>query len=322
MVKCSVIIPTHNRAVYLRDTIISLQNQNIPKNLYEIIVVDNSSTDETPLLMREIADVDSRITHMREERVGLHLARHLGAKIAQGDILAYVDDDIIADSKWLAELMKPYKNEKVVCVGGKILPRWESTPPSWISSVHPAYFSLLDRGEGIKELIWPEDIYGCNFSIRKSFLFKIGGFNPDAFSERRLIWYRGDGETGLLRKIYATGHKIIYNSQALVWHRIPASRLTLKYIKRRAFDEGISSLYSVIRLKSRVFLTISLILPRTILSLCYHRLKLMLLSRNMEANRIKETIAVSSRVSKILYAIRLLISPRLRRYVLKRDYLR
>jgi glycosyltransferase involved in cell wall biosynthesis len=322
MLRFSIIVPTYNRSAYLRDVIHSLQNQNTPSHHYEIIVVDNSSGDETPQIVREIAYKDSRVRYLREERVGLHFARHTGAKNAEGDILVYVDDDIITDSNWLSELTRPYEDETVACVGGKVLPRWESIPPSWISSVRPCYFSLLDWGDGIKELKWPQDIYGCNFSIRKSILFKAGGFNPDAFGERQLIWYRGDGETGLLRKIHALGYKVFYNSRALVRHRIPASRLTVEYIKRRAYDGGISSLYSIVHNKRHIFSTVSLTLPRTILSLYYHWIKLTSLPRNAEGGWIKEAINVSSKTGKISYAIRLLFSSRLRRYVLKWNYLK
>lgn len=246
MIQVSVIIPTHNRSEYLRNTIISLQEQNFPKYEYEIVVVDNNSTDNTPQVV-EACDRKGKkeVVYVKEPEVGLHNARHAGAKAAEGEILAYVDDDVICDKNWLSELVKHYADPEVGCVGGKILPKWEAEPPKWVKQ-YPSYLSLLDLGDEVKELKTLK-IYGCNFSIRRSLLFEVGGFNPDAFCDKKLIWYRGDGETGLLRKVLATGRKIIHTPYAIVWHVIPESRLTISYFKKRFFIQGISSSFSAYR---------------------------------------------------------------------------
>ena len=156
-----------------------------------------------------------------------------------------IDDDVICDSNWLSELIKPYSDPEAGCVGGKILPKWEATPPEWVK-LYPSYLSLLDLGSEIKELKTPK-IYGCNLSIRRSLLFEVGGSNPDVFGDRKLIWYMGDGETGLLRKVLIAGKKIMHTSHAIVWHVIPESRLTISYFKKRSFIEGISASFSAYR---------------------------------------------------------------------------
>jgi glycosyltransferase involved in cell wall biosynthesis len=245
-VRISAVVPTHNRCEDLRNTITSLQEQNYPKNDYEIIVVDNNSMDNT-LEVVEACDRDGKkeVFYVKEPEIGLHNARHAGAKAAEGEILAYVDDDVICDTNWLSELVKPYSNPQVGCVGGKILPKWEAEPPEWIKQ-YPSYLSLLDLGTDIKELK-TMDIYGCNFSIRRSLLFEVGGFNPDAFGDKKLLWYRGDGEIGLLRKVLATGRNVIYTPCAMVWHVIPEDRMTLDYFEKRSFIEGISASFSAYR---------------------------------------------------------------------------
>jgi len=240
MVSVSAIVPTHNRSRYLRDAIISLQKQDFPDDEYEIIVVDNNSTDDTLEVVKECNGNDKKkVIYVKDSEIGLHNARHTGAKTAKGEILAYVDDDGICDVKWLYEIVKPYDNPEVGCVGGKILPKWEAVPPGWIRQ-YPSYLSLLDLGDEVKELKMPR-IYGCNLSIRRSLLFEVGGFNPDAFGDKRQIWFRGDGESGLLRKVLASGRKIIYTPHAIIYHVIPEKRLTLDYFKRRSFIEGISA---------------------------------------------------------------------------------
>ena len=246
MTQISVIIPTYNRSEYLRNTIISLQEQNFPKDKYEIVVVDNNSMDNTPQVVEECGENGKKeVIYVKEPNIGLHNARHAGAKAAKGEILAYVDDDVICDKNWLSELIKPYSDPEVGCVGGKILPKWEAEPPEWVKRYLNS-LSLLDSGDEVKELKTPT-IYGCNFSIRRSLLFEVGGFNPDAFGDKKLIWYRGDGEAGLLRKVLATERKIIYTPHAIVGHVIPENRLTLDYFKKRFFIQGISNSFFAYR---------------------------------------------------------------------------
>jgi len=243
--RISAIVPTHNRASSLRHTIASLQQQSLPSDDYEIIVVDNASTDDTKTVVEEANRKGAKeVRYVYEGRLGLHNARHAGARAAQARILAFTDDDAICERDWLEQLLACYSDPQVGCAGGKILPKWEVPPPTWILR-YPGALALLDRGDEVKELKWPEDIYGCNFSIRREVLFGLGGFNPESFSD---IWL-GDGETGLVRKVYAAGWKVIYNPKAVVWHIIPQSRLTLEYMKRRFANQGAADSYSAYQSK-------------------------------------------------------------------------
>ncbi|MBC7232373.1 MAG: glycosyltransferase [Chloroflexi bacterium] len=240
MPRITVIIPTHNGADRIQETIESLAHQDLPRNEYEVIVVDNASTDDTKTVVEEVSRKHGlEVCYIYEPQLGLHNARHAGARNARGEILAYTDDDVICDKVWLRELLNCYDSDKVGCVGGKVLPTWEVPPPKWILR-YPGALALLDHGDEVKELKWPEAIYGCNFSIRRDVLFAVGGFNPDSFGN---IWL-GDGETGLLRKVYDAGWKVVYNPKAVVWHRIPAARLTLDYMKRRFAYQGAADAYT------------------------------------------------------------------------------
>ena len=320
MVQISVIVPTHNRSEYLRDAIISLQEQNFPKDKYEIIVVDNNSTDNTPQVVEACGrNGKKKVVYVKEPEIGLHNARHAGANAAKGEILAYVDDDVICDSNWISELVKPYADSEVGCVGGKILPKWEVKPPEWVK-LYPSYLSLLDLGDEVKELKTPK-IYGCNLSIRRSLLFEVGGFNPDAFGDKKLIWYRGDGETGLLRKVLATGRKMVHTPYAIVWHVIPKSRLTISYFKKRSFIQGISSSFFAYRTErfSRIKLLYrsckfgigSIICKFS--ALIYKILK--------KEGYFKYEFAASSFKSRFVYEIKLTYDKRLREFVERKSWL-
>lgn len=241
----SAIIPTHNRCESLRNTIVSLQQQNFPNDHYEIIVIDNNSMDDTRHVVEECKQQGKKeVIYYEESRDGLHYARHAGAQIAKGDILAYTDDDAICDPDWLSELTRPYTDPKVGCVGGKVLPRFESKEPEWAKDF-PEFLSILDRGSAITK-VNDAEIWGCNYSIRKTALYDAGGFHPD-ITPSSLMRYLGDGECGLTNKAIEKGYDVVYTPFAVVIHVIPPERVTIDYFKQRAFVQGVCDSYVEIR---------------------------------------------------------------------------
>lgn len=235
MPSISVIIPTYNRKNFLEKTLVSFLKQSFPKKDYEIVVVDNGCSQAIFNLTQKLANkYKKRVIYLKEPVLGLTKARHTGAKVAKGKILAYADDDAIYPANYLAEIIKPYKDKKVAAVGTKVVAKWEKQPPKWILKYfNNYYYSLLDYGREIKKVNF---LNGVSLSIRKELLFKLGGFNPDVVGKRRI----GDGESGLMRKIQKTSAKIIYTPRAVVKHIIPLQRISLGYIKKRSFDEGIA----------------------------------------------------------------------------------
>jgi glycosyltransferase involved in cell wall biosynthesis len=241
----SAIIPTRNRSAYLRKAITSVQEQHFAPADFEIIVADNGSSDETSEVIRECNENGSNeVIRVEEPRIGLHNARHAGAKAARGQLLVYTDDDVICEPDWLYEITKLYSDPAVTCVGGKIAPLYAGGAPRW-AEYFPGFISILDNGNRVTE-VGATDLYGCNLSIRRDVLFAVGGFNPDAMPSD-LIRFRGDGETGLLLKLIARGHTLIYTPRAEVTHVIPKERTTIHYFRQRAFNQGISDSYTAIR---------------------------------------------------------------------------
>lgn len=241
----SVIIPTYHRSAYLHDALMSVQRQNYPTDNYEVIVVDNHPTGENKRTVQQVERQDElKIRYIEEPVPGLHHARHAGAHVAHGEYLAYIDDDVITPPGWLYALVRPFTDSHIGMVGGKVLPQWEASPPPWLGQFPPAYLSLLDYGA---ERQYGYAIHGCNLAIRRTVLYEVGGFHPDAFGNRADIWLRGDGEDGLQNKVMAAGYEILYEPDASVSHRIPAARLQVDYFYWRAFIQGISNSYSRIR---------------------------------------------------------------------------
>lgn len=239
-----MIIPTMNRSYLLAEAVASVRRQFFPTSEYEIILVDNGSTDRTEELIKRLnQDGGKPICYVREERRGLHWARHAGAKMAQGEVLAYIDDDCVVEPKWLAELKRAYHELDADAAGGKILIRWDREPPSWVIP-YEEVLGKLDYGSEMMLLQAGQYINGGNFSIRRERLFEIGGFNPDQI-DNYLI---GDGETGLCDKIYRTGWRMIWVPGALVWHLQTVDRnATLQDLRRRFWNNGIANAYAILK---------------------------------------------------------------------------
>jgi glucosyl-dolichyl phosphate glucuronosyltransferase len=250
----SVIVPTRNRSDWLELALRSLARQTLPPSNFEIIVVDNGSRDRTRGVVAEFERTFGGIRYLYDPFPGLHVGRHRGFREANGDVLVFVDDDIEAFPTLLSSIKVAFEDPKTVLVGGKCLPKHEGQLPEWLNAMwspNPygerilGYLSLIDLGE-LPKPVDPLFILGCNFSIRRSALVEAGGFHPDGFPEQ-LSRFRGDGETYVSRYIAAKGYKAFYHPEASVYHHVPESRMTIEYLCRRAYNEGISSSYTKIR---------------------------------------------------------------------------
>jgi len=251
----SIIIPTQNRCDLLKQTIDSIAAQNFEPDEFEILVIDNCSTDETKSVTLECKNQHSKnnIQYIYEPIPGLLSGRHKGALEAQGDILIFVDDDIIANKNWLSSIFETFQDSTVHLVGGKCLPNYETEPPYWIEYLWVnskngktcGDFSLIDFGDEKKE-IDAGFVWGLNYAIRKKTLFDIGGFNPDTVP-KKLQQFQGDGESGLSKKIQKAGLKTIYQPKALVYHFVPTDRMTFEYIYKRRYFQGVADSYTNVR---------------------------------------------------------------------------
>lgn len=235
----SIIVPTYNRCLLLPDVVAALRKQDYPDDRYEIIIADNGSTDDTaPTVFRLRELPGAEIHYLYEPRRGSHFARNSGFKRGAGEVLALIDDDIIVDGTWLSTLAAPYADPAVGSVGGRIAIQWlKGDPPSWIDR-YVSVLGQLDYGPGAKEVL---HLNAGNFSIRRSVLFEVGGYNPCNAPGDYLI---GDGESGLCRKVRRAGWRIVFTHDALAWHLVDVSKLNREYMGRRFRTQGVSDVYT------------------------------------------------------------------------------
>ncbi len=243
----SVIIPTHNRANLIGQAVRSAMALDYRSERYEIIVVDNASTDATRRVVESLQSNSNgcRLRYVPEGQLGLHHARHAGARAAKGEILIFTDDDATFDSGWLQAYASAFgEHPEMVAAGGPIRPVWETPPPEWILEFigNAKDFGILSLMEPYKEFQLGSNVhfFGVNMAIRRDVLFDVGGFNPDAFGDTWL----GDGETGLVRKLCNLEMLIGYVPEALVYHHIPPQRMTVEYFCWWKANEGACDTYA------------------------------------------------------------------------------
>lgn len=246
LMKISVIIPTYNRVHTLPIAVDSFLNQSYSNNLYEVIISDNNSKDLTEELVKEyMKKYPGKVRYVKESRQGVHYARNSAAKIAKGELLYFTDDDMIADKDLLKEIVKVFEfDPKVASATGRVLPKWEVTPPDWIVSLcYNLWLSLNDPPEEFIISRHDCNIFSCHQAIVRDIFFKAGGFNPENVAG---VWV-GDGETGLNLKIKELGYKFGYNGKSIVYHIIPPQRMTQSYLNRRFKNQGSADSYTYYR---------------------------------------------------------------------------
>lgn len=251
----SVIIPTRNRMDLLALAIHSLLSQTLGKEQFEVLIIDNGSTDNTSEVVSRFANKFPNFQYIHASEPGLHVGRHRGMLSAKGDVLVFADDDIEALPTWLESIDLAFKDQKVAMVGGNNFPLFVHPPPNWLKKLWEqpmlggghslSALSILDL-TGSSRKFSPYLVWGCNFSIRKSVLLDAGGFHPDGMPQE-LIRFRGDGETHVSRHIVESGLKCVFHPGASVYHKVTPERMTFKYFRLRGFNQGVSDSYTALR---------------------------------------------------------------------------
>lgn len=251
----SVIIPTRNRASLLAQALSSLKQQTLARDRFEVLVVDNGSSDSTPGVIEAARQELGNVLGVHAAEPGLHHGRHAGLAAAAGDVLVFADDDIEALPTWLESVREAFADPDVALVGGNNYPLFVEAPPSWLLKLWkrtgfrghrelPA-LSVIEFGS-IPSSFSPYQVWGCNFAVRKDVLMAAGGFHPDGMP-KELVRFRGDGETHVSRYVAESGKKCVFHPGASVHHKVTPDRMTFGYFRQRGFNQGVSESYSQLR---------------------------------------------------------------------------
>jgi len=238
----TVILCTYNRSRSLANTLESLRASFLPDCIeWEVLVVDNNSTDQT----REVVEgfcsrYPKRFRYLFEPKAGKSQALNAGVSKAQGEILAFTDDDVTVKPTWLRNLTAPFGVPGWAGIGGRTLPASSFSPPTWLPLGGPhdmsGILALFDRGESAGELDRPP--YGVNMAFPRRMFEQYGAFREDLGPSPNKDIPRPNEDTEFGRRLLAGGERLRYEPSAVVYHPVPENRLKKEYFLDWWFDYG------------------------------------------------------------------------------------
>lgn len=203
---------------------------------WEVLVVDNGSEDGTAeAALGQRADFPVPLRVEREPRAGLSFARNHALEAARGEALVFIDDDVTCMPGWLAGHARALADPSVAGTAGRILPRLPESTPDWFREAladeiggPTSRYDFGDEGGPIdgRTIELP---FGANMGLRRALALELGGFRTDLGWGKEMI--PGE-ETELFRRVLASGGKLVYVPEAILEHRIEASRVTMDYFLR------------------------------------------------------------------------------------------
>jgi predicted O-methyltransferase YrrM/glycosyltransferase involved in cell wall biosynthesis len=317
----TIIVPTCNFQRFIPQCLPALLES--PNGIRQLCVVHTGQSSLPAIPAGNIGESATPLREIPEPVHGLLAGRHRGLAETKGSIVIYLDDDVRLPDKWLNAMLEPFADPAVHIVGCRYLPEYEGQPPDWLEQLWTEnsegrrlnYLSLLDYGTDTKE-VDPTKVWGLCYAIRRQTLIKLGGFHPDAYPWE-LRRYRGDGESAPSRLARQLKLKAIYQGETAVFHQVPKSRMTVEYLARRAYLQGISDSYSSIRQEGHEPKDPSL---RSRLDLLKSSLKTMLLRNKISVEAIRARIGHAYRQGFVYHQTEVRRDPALLQWVLRENY--
>ena len=260
----SIAVCTYNRSDVLPKCLESLVDQTADSELFEVLIIDNNSTDDTKKITKDFCGKHHNFRYVFEEKQGLSHARNRAIVEARGEYLAYIDDDAIADKDWIKNILAVIKRDSsIVAFGGSIYPWYNSKKPKWFQDE----FEIFSLGEQIFQLNEQNRSFGLNGSnmiFKKEILNKYNGFSAEYGMNGDKIAF---GEESLLfNKMLKNNENIQYFPDIKVLHLVSNKKYSLKYVFQKSLQNGKaiakirgSKAYSLDFIKKSVRLMLSLL---------------------------------------------------------------
>ena len=258
----SIIICTYNRADYLRDTLESLLDTKTDAASFEVLIIDNNSTDDTKAVAEKVIQSHTEISirYATETNQGLSHARNRGISEAAGSVLLFLDDDIAARSDFIPSWISFFREKTGASGGGgKIHVQFDDPRPRWMSHFLLPLLGHHDLGNAIKKYPANKYPFGGNMAFRKEIFEQYGTFNTDLGRKGKKLMASEEKE--FYRRL-RDSQDIYYLPNAFIYHRVNKQRLTKSYIKKQAVGlgksialrlEGASTIQKISLLGSELF---------------------------------------------------------------------
>ena len=231
----SIVIPTFNRATDLRATLASLATLSV-RSKWEVIVVDNNSTDDTRSAVEEAAPTfPVELVYQFEATQGRSAALNAGIRRSRGDIIVTTDDDVRVPVDWLECAGDALDTLQCDYVGGRVLPIWGAPRPAWIpdrGGRQWAVIALLDYGTSPIQFFTLANRapLGVNMAFRRTVFDRVGPWNNDVGRKKGTLL--GQEVREWMRRAQAAGVRGSYAPSLALHHVIPADRLNKRYFRR------------------------------------------------------------------------------------------
>jgi glycosyltransferase involved in cell wall biosynthesis len=230
----SVVISTYNRCGLLDGALRALLSQTQDHVNYEILVVDNNSSDQTRQLVEALAAQNpERLKYLFEAKQGISYGRNAGISGAGASIIAFTDDDVRVPRDWVRQIKIAFEaNPDIDFLGGKVVPRWRTAPPAWLTKANWAPLALLDYGDrpfyvdSEKQLC----LIGANSAFRRRAFEKVGLFKTDFQRVRNGIGSLEDHE--MLLRLWRVKSRGLYLPELVATAEIEPERLEKEYHRK------------------------------------------------------------------------------------------
>jgi glucosyl-dolichyl phosphate glucuronosyltransferase len=236
-VDLSVVVCTYNRSLLLTKCLEGLAEQQCPKWSFEVVVVDNGSTDDTRGAVSSFSHGIFTTRYVYEKQRGLGRARNIGLRSSQGRYIAYLDDDAVPDPRWCASICEAFENclsqsmSKVGALGGPVEAVFEGGRPPWLTHELETVYAALDLGPELAR--FPKGIapVGANMAFTARALLE------DPWDESLMMWEDIDMSMRLASK----GLVLLYVPEMRVRHFVSAGKLSIKWLLDRYYSDGIAA---------------------------------------------------------------------------------
>jgi len=228
----TIVICTFNRAELLPETLPSLSNQTIDKTLFNILFINNNSTDNTHAIIKKFCSEQKNAQIITETKQGLSHARNRGFVESKTKWIAYIDDDAKISENYIEKLLATIKYYNFDCIGGIYLPWYKYGKPTWYLDRYASNGELLPETGPLEN----EYASGGVLTVKKSVLEHLGGFPSTLGMHGGKIAY-GE-EIHLQDSMRKAGYKIGFNPELIIYHLVSRSKMSPWWFVKRGFAEG------------------------------------------------------------------------------------
>jgi glucosyl-dolichyl phosphate glucuronosyltransferase len=234
--KISIVICTYNRSQILRGCLDSLSSQTMDSALFEVIIVDNNSSDDTREVVEKYCAEYPHFNYVLETNIGLSRARNTGFRNAKSDWILYLDDDVKVLPNLTESALNTIENHGFECFGGIIYTYYLKERPRWIKPDFLSNQYLLEKYPSPSIVTSEREIWGCLLVFRKDLLEKFGGFNPNLGMNGNKMGYFE--ETDMILNFKEAGYRIGIDPNMKLQHLIPNFKLQLNWHLKEGYVGG------------------------------------------------------------------------------------